>query len=81
MLYYSFRAYGSLGVLSVMSGFAALGIIGIDLHRKNKDTEVHVMSPLIEAIVHYGTIDEQSLSKLWYTMVQFAKQTRHWGIS
>ena len=40
-----------------------------------------MMSSLIEAMVHYGTIDEHSLSKLWYTTVQFAKQTRHWGIS
>ena len=32
-----------------------------------------MMSSLIEAMVHYGTIDEHFLLKLWYTMVQFAK--------
>jgi hypothetical protein len=67
------------GFLFVMSGFAPLSIIGVDLHRTKQKKQVHMVSSLIEAMVHYGTIDEHSLSKLWYATVQFAKQTCHWG--
>ena len=89
MLYYSFRVQS---VLSVMSGFAALSIIGIDLHHTK--TEVHMMSSLIEAIAqlwydlralfiealaHYGTIRKAN-SPLGYLVSTFHScRTRHHG--
>jgi hypothetical protein len=53
ILYYSFRVQGGL---SVMSGFATLSIIRIDLHcTKQRHRDIHMMNSLIGAIV-----------QLWY---------------